>query len=72
MTGHEPSKRFLNGVRDKRQVLDGPACVGVALDLLLTNKEEVVRAVIINSNLDCREPEIEVFSVLWGLWKAGS
>lgn len=55
-----------------RQMLDGPAWGDVALDLLLTNKEEVVRAVIINSNLDCREPETEVFKVLWGLWKARS
>lgn len=53
-------------------MLDGPAWGDVALDLLLTNKEEVVRAVIINSNLDCREPETEVFKVLWGLWKARS
>lgn len=42
-----------------RQILDGPACGDVALDLLLTNKEEVVTTVIINSNLNCREPEIE-------------
>lgn len=55
-----------------RQMLDGPVWGDVALDLLLINKEEVVKAVIINSNLDCREPEIEVFKILWGLWKASS
>lgn len=38
----------------------------VSVDLLLTNKEEVTRAVITNSNLDCKEPEIEMFEVLWG------
>ena len=59
MTGHEPSKRFLSGVRDKRQMLDGPAWGHVA-------QEEVVRAVVINSNLDYREPAIKVFRVLWG------
>lgn len=55
-----------------RQLLDGTAWGDVPLDLLLTNKEEEARAVIINSNLDCREPNIEMFSILWGSWKTSS
>ena len=51
-----PSGRFLEGV-GVTQMLDGPTWGDAVLDVLLRNKEELVRAAIVNRSHDCNDPD---------------
>lgn len=42
------------------------------MDALLKNKEELIRAVIVNRNHDCNDPDAEDVKILGGVRKASS
>ncbi|KAK4817455.1 hypothetical protein QYF61_015610 [Mycteria americana] len=64
--GHKQSGRFLECVDDDflLQVIEEPARRGAMLDLLLTNKEELVGNVKLKGSLGCSDHEMVEFKIL--------
>lgn len=62
-------RRILEDARDKffTQELNGPNKGDIQLDLILTNKEELVVDVIISGSLGCSEHQIVGFRNLKGI-----
>ena len=71
--GHKQSK-FLECIGDSllTQVIEGPTGAGTLMNLVLTNKDELVRDVKAGDSLGCGEHEREEFRMLKGGNKAKS
>ncbi|GAB0206732.1 hypothetical protein GRJ2_003138800 [Grus japonensis] len=72
--GHKQSRKFLEGVNDKflLQVTEEPVRRGAMLDLVLTNKEELVGDVELKSSLGCSDHEMVEFKMLRAVSRAHS
>ena len=74
MARHARSRRFLQCVEDSflMQVVEEPTRGGVLLDLILTNKEGLVKEVKVEGSLGCSDHEMVEFKILSGRSKARS
>lgn len=68
------SKRFLECIEDNflMQLLDVLTRSGALLDLLLTNKEDLLRDVTVNGSSGCSDHKITEFEILRGMRKTSS
>ncbi|GAB0186934.1 hypothetical protein GRJ2_001158700 [Grus japonensis] len=70
--GHKQSRRFLECIDDNflLQVTEEPTRRGATLDLILTNKEGLVRNVKLRGNLGCSDHEMVEFRILRAVRRA--
>ena len=74
MAGNKQCRRFLECIDDNflLQVIEEPVRRGAMLDLLLTNKEELVGNVKLKCSLGCSDHEMLEFKILQAVRRAHS